>query len=180
MRKVFLGIVCCVCCLPLSSAQDAEESTGTVYEVLQLHHFGQLEGNLNGKLRELSGGVKMSLIAEKEEDNLDIEAEKVTFGYGEGDEKSPVQMILDKNVKITTSGGSIQAGHATIDFDTKEAVFTGSPKADFTDIRGVEVELIRLNLDTGDIFAGGPGKIREIPLQRDDDSADSSASNPRN
>lgn len=176
MKGLAAGLIFLVCFLPLAGAQAPK---GATYEALQLHHFGQLEGNLDGTIYRLSAGVKMTLIAERSEDNLDVEAETVSFTYDEDGGKSPTRMVFEQNVVFIQRDGIVRADKVTIDFETKEALFTGNPRGDMPGIRGAEVEFIRMNLDTGD-YVTGPGEVLEIRLQSEEDADEVTVSEPRN
>ena len=180
MKGLAAGLICLVCSLSSAGAQEPDEPEGAVYKALQLHRFGHLEGNLDGRIYRMSDGVKMTLIAERSEDNLDVEAETVNFTYDEDGGKSPTQIVFEQNVVFVQGDSTVRADKVTIDLQTKEALFTGNPSADLPGIRGAEVEFIRINLDTGDLVAGGPGKVRKIPLQSEEDVDDSTVSDAQN
>ena len=155
-------------------AQDDEEKAA--YRALQLQHCDLLEGNLEGLLHRLAGSVKMTLIAGAEEDNIEVEAETVTFIYDEEGGSMPTHVVFEKNVLFVHEQGTIRSQKATLDFETQEALFTGSPTADMSIIRGAEAESIRMNLETGDIVATH-GKVRELLLRDPDVEASSGQQN---
>ncbi|MDK1020995.1 MAG: hypothetical protein QGD90_05110 [Candidatus Hydrogenedentes bacterium] len=158
----------------------AEEQAGkTVYEVMKLEKFGGFEGTLDGFIHRLSGGVHMKLIAEVSEDDLDIRSETVEFSYGDQEDKIPDVIVFEGNVRFAHQSGTVRAEKATVNMQTKEVLFTGDVTADLSQIRGAEVEWIRMNLDTGDVVAG-PGKVREIRLRSEDSAPVSENSADRN
>lgn len=155
-------------------AQDDEEKPA--YHALQLHQFGLLEGNLDGIIHRLSGDVKLTLIAESPEDNLDIEAETITFTYTEDGGAMPSHVLFEKNVVFTHAEGVIRSQKATLDFETQEVLFTGNPTGDMSIIRGAEAESIRMNLETRYIVVTH-GKVREVLLRDPDVEASSGQQN---
>lgn len=165
----------------------AEEQAGkTVYERLELVKFGGMEGKLKGSLLRvdrLYGGVHiklMKLFDKKSEDDLDIQAETVEFSYGDDEDKAPTVIVFEGNVRFAHQSGTVRAEKATVDLETNEMLFTNNVTADLSKIRGAEVEYFRLNLDTGDFAAGGPGKLREWDLRSEDSAPVSENSADRN
>lgn len=174
-RRVVM--VVCAAAVSLAAAvfaQDNEEKAA--YRALQLHHFDLLEGNLDGIIYRLTGSVKMTLIAESEEDNIDVEAETVTFIYDEEGGSMPTHVVFEKDVLFVHEQGTIRSQKATLDFETQEALFTGSPTADISVIRGAEAESIKMNLETRDIVATH-GRVREVLLRDPDVEASSGQQN---
>ncbi len=169
-RRRLSGLMCLFLSAVLLGVLAEVHADETIYEALQLHKFGQLEGNLDGALHRLSGGVHLTLIAESADDNLDVEAQTVEFLYSDDEDKTPTVIVFEGDVRFSHQSGTVRAEKATIDFEKREALFTGNPKADMSRIHGAEVEFIRLNLDTRDLVAGGPGKVREIRLRDEDDA----------
>lgn len=153
------------------SAQEEDAGESAAFQAVQLHHFGLLEGNLDGTIQRLSEGVHMTLIAEDSENNLEIKAQTVTFSYKDQEDKSPSSIEFSGNVHLIHQAGSIHAQKATIDLETKVALFTGNPTGDVSIIKGIDVEYIKMDLETRDLVAG-PGKVREIRLQKEDKDPD--------
>ena len=179
-RRRLAGLMCLVYSAVLLGALAEEPTDKTVYKALQLHKFGGFEGNIDGSVDRLSGGVRLTVIAETADDNLDIEAQTVELSYSDDDIRILTLIVFEGDVRFTHQKGTVFAEKVTIDLETKEALFTGNPKADLSQIRGVEVEFIQMNLDTGDIVAG-PGKVREIRPRDEDDApgqANPAATNP--
>ena len=146
----------------------------TTYEAMEFHKFGGLEASLDGpliQLHRLYEGVHLTLIAETADDNLDIEAQTVEFTYSDDGDRMPSVIVFEGEVRFTHVSGTVRADKATIDLETKVVLFTGNPKADMSQIRGLEAEYIQMNLDTGDIVLG-PGKVREIDLRGEDEVSD--------
>ena len=179
-RRRLFGLMCLVCSPALLGAIAEEPTDETVYKALRLHKFGRLEGNLDGSLDRLSGGVHLTLVAEKADDNLEIKALTVELSYSDDDNKTLTIIVFEGDVRFTHQKGTVLAEKVTIDLETMEALFTGNPKADIPPIHGAEVEWIRMNLDTNDVVAG-PGKVREFRFRDEDDArglANPGAANP--
>ena len=167
------GIVMCVwmtAALFVAATFADEGKKQATYKALQLHRFGLLKGNLDGVIHLLSEGVKMTLIAESKEDNIDVEAETVTLFYDEEGESMPTHVVFEQDVVFTHEEGTIRADKATLDFGSQEAVFTGNATADFSVIRGAKAESILMNLETGDVVAKH-GSVRELILRDPDEEA---------
>jgi len=179
MKALGIGLLWSVSALSWIVAQPEDDSKAAEYESLQLHYFGYMEGNLDGTIYGLSKGVKMSLIAQNTEDNLRVDAEKVDFEWSDEEKPSLTRMVFSGDVVLVQADGTIRADKATINFETMEAVFTGNPVADIPGIRGAEAEFMQMNLDSGDVVAGGGGKVEEFRFHSDDDS-DSSDSASQN
>ena len=179
-RRIF-ALTCLFYSVVLLGTQAEDAVGGTAYKALQLHNFGRLEGNLDGTIHRLSGGVHLTLIAESADDNLEIKAQTVALSYSDDENKTLIGIVFEGNVRFTLKNGTVLAEMVTIDLETKEALFTGNPKADFSPIHGAESEFFHIDLDTGDFVAGGPGKVREIRLRDEDDApgqANPAATNP--
>lgn len=149
-----------------------EQADKTTYEALKFERFGGFEGGLDGSLHRLYEGVHIKVIAEASEDDLDVQAETVEFSYHDDEDKIPEVIVFEGNVRFAHQSGTVRAEKATVDLQTNEVLFTGNVTADLSQIHGVEVEYIRMNLDTGDVVAG-PGKVREIRLRSEDNAPDS-------
>ena len=168
-RRRLSGLMCLFYSAALFGALAEGPADKTVYKALQVHKFGRFEGNIDGSLDRLYRGVHLTLIAESADDNLEIKAQTVEFSYSDEDKKTLRIVVFEGDVRFTHQKGTVLAEKVTINLETKEALFTGNPKADFSPVLGAESEFIRIDLDTGDLVAG-PGKVREIRLRREDDA----------
>lgn len=149
-------------------AGGQERETSTTFTTIELHRYGKLEGTLDTPVRRISEGVDMTLRAETPEDNLDIQCKAVEFIYAEGEKYAIDHVIFEGDVIFEHRDGVVRAEKVTIDFNTRKAKFTGNPRVENDQIRGVEAAYITLDLDTHE-FVMGPGKIKEIHLTSADD-----------
>lgn len=173
-KSIHAVLMCLFCSTLLLTASAKEQIAKTAYHELQLHKFGGLEAKTDPlfQFKSLTDGVHLTLVAEKEDDNLDVKSQTVGFTYLNEEAKQPSVIVFEGEVQFTHLSGTIHAEKAAIDFETNVVLFTGNPKADISIAEGVEVEFIQYNLDTGEIVFG-PGKIRKITLRKESDSPNS-------
>jgi len=148
-----LSIIACLFCSTALQSAFAQDKIGeTTFKGMQLARSGEFEINIDGPVPQvvrMYKGVHLTLIAETADENLDIEAWTVDFTYDSEEDKMPSVIVFSGAVRFTHASGTIRAEKATIYVAKKEVLFTGNPKADLAQVRGIEAESIHMNLGTG-------------------------------
>ncbi len=175
MPRRLSGLMCLFFSTALLSVLAEEEIDKTDFRAIQLHKSGELEAKFDPvfQLIRIYDGVHLTLVAETAENNLDIEAQAVDFRYDSEEDTTASVIVFSGAVRFTHSKGTIRSENATIYLETKEVLFTGNPKADLAQARGIEAESIHMNLGTGTVILHN-ASAREI-LWGDKDEASEEA-----
>lgn len=156
------------------AADEAEPEggfAGGAYIGFELHHCDVLEGNLKTTIREMTGAVNMTLLAEDPERNLTVKAERVQFTYDSDTARTPSKILLERNVTVAHPQGTVHSQMASIDFSKSVVRFTGNPRLDSEQLQGLQAKEIVLNLETEDFTILNPRvkrvlfgtKAKELP-----------------
>lgn len=149
-------------CLAADEAGPPGGLAGGAYIGFELHHCDVLTGNLKTTVREMTGAVDMTLIAQDPERNLRVQAETVRFAYDSDTDRVPSQILLEKNVVVAHPQGTVHSQMASIDFTNSVVRFTGRPRLDSAQLQGLEATEIVLNLETEDFTILNPRAERVL------------------
>ncbi len=145
--------------------------TDSGYYALEVRHIGHAEFNLgSGGFKFMEGGADLVFRSKDPANDLPVRAQRIDFTYANPDDPTPSRIVLQGNVVIEHSEGTIRAAKADINFQTGDAVFTGSPKLDSARAKGLESERIVLNLNTQDVTMEGMS-AKQILLEDPEASA---------
>lgn len=135
-----------------------EEPTGFVYDYIEIHRVGYLQGNYaTRRLLKMAEGVFVTFVAADETKNLSIRAQTVTFVYASEEVHRPSKILLEGEVTVKYGEYTMTSEHGEVDFDKGEASFTGSPEVEgpFFE-RAMKLERCIFNLNDNEIIAYSP------------------------
>lgn len=145
---------------PLAAGQAA--SVGD-YTSLSLD-FGSLQANMDGTLKRLSGGAKITLMSDKPDVKpLPIQANEIEFDWTPG-QSTPTAIIMEGNVQIEHPQAQVKANKAEWNFEQGTLTFTGNPVMTSEMFKEMRGNSMTLNFNTGQIEVSGAGRLAELPL----------------
>lgn len=133
------------------------------YSSMKIDRAGQIVGNFNGAIEEMSGGVSIVLLSDDPaKGNLPIKADRITFEWAE-DGGQPRLIVLTGDVRITHPQADIAAEKAEWNFESGELVFTGNPVMNSPKAQDMRGSRMVLNMEAGTFRVEGVS-IDTLPL----------------
>ncbi len=150
MKPIALVAIAVILSVPATAVAQGAFGDSDYVAVL-LHSAKKVTGNYRegSRLREMTGGVHITFIAEDPEGNLDVKAETIEFIESEGGGETS-RILLRGDAVIANRGNVVSAEQADVDFETGLAVFTGNPAMDTEEVQGLRAGKMIINLNTGD------------------------------
>ena len=102
-------------------------------------------------VEQMRGGVKLTILAEDEADNLKVEANTIDFDYGTEGDQTPTSLTLTGKVVIENAEMRIVAPKAILNTKTNMAEFIGETDIYSADRAPVRADEVVVDMNTGNI-----------------------------